>query len=291
LWPTARKLDGEITESLKAWEMRYQKKAMAGINLHRPLTIATQAHSSSPLASHASRPVPPVSAEERAMTAGSGRRLSRWLRPSGPAGACLRTLLESCRWGNPLRSLAWTSAVSGLVEPSAKYLPGFGDSDTSSQRTAGDVHACRLFRLRVLAPSTGETGCGSSAEPWGTPRGAEWKGCGPPGSRSEAYRNERQYLDAQAQMWATATGNDATGSRYAYSRGNHDRPVLKLPGLVNAHSQTGPPPSSNAGPTVKPGQLNPAFVCWLMGYPAGHLDYEGSATPLCRKSRRKSSAQ
>ena len=33
--------------------------------------------------------------------------------------------------------------------------------------------------------------------------------------------------------WPTTTVNDATGSQYAYSQGNHDKPVLKLPGAVN----------------------------------------------------------
>jgi len=32
--------------------------------------------------------------------------------------------------------------------------------------------------------------------------------------------------------WPTATVNDATGSEYAYSGGNHDKPMLKLPGAA-----------------------------------------------------------
>jgi len=41
-WPTARKLDGEINESLETWSKRRDRKAAEGINLHFPLTIAAQ---------------------------------------------------------------------------------------------------------------------------------------------------------------------------------------------------------------------------------------------------------
>lgn len=39
-WPTARSLDGQVNEFLETWEIRQQKKAEQGINLHRPLPIA-----------------------------------------------------------------------------------------------------------------------------------------------------------------------------------------------------------------------------------------------------------
>ena len=38
---------------------------------------------------------------------------------------------------------------------------------------------------------------------------------------------------AQTAGWPTPVVNDATGSKYAYSRGNHDKPVLKLPGTAD----------------------------------------------------------
>jgi hypothetical protein len=40
LWPTARSLDGMVSESLGTWEARRIRKAAEGINLHRPLPIA-----------------------------------------------------------------------------------------------------------------------------------------------------------------------------------------------------------------------------------------------------------
>jgi hypothetical protein len=103
--------------------------------------------------------------------------------------------------------------------------------------------------------------------------------------------------------WQTPTVNDASGSDYTYASGNHDRPFLKLPGqakltawatptcgspnsllgrgqdpmkrkagnhAVNLQDQvtlaSGPTPSGSPAATAKPGQLNPAFARWLMGY-------------------------
>lgn len=40
LWPTARSLDGSVSESLETWTARRDRKEAEGINLHRPLPIA-----------------------------------------------------------------------------------------------------------------------------------------------------------------------------------------------------------------------------------------------------------
>jgi len=40
------------------------------------------------------------------------------------------------------------------------------------------------------------------------------------------------HLAMAARLWPTATADDAKGSTYTYSSGNHDRPALKLPGAV-----------------------------------------------------------
>jgi hypothetical protein len=69
-------------------------------------------------------------------------------------------------------------------------------------------------------------------------------------------------LDVTAQLagWPTTTVNDATGSQYAYARGDHSKPVLKLPGAAQE--------SSSAATTSTAGfRLNPFFSGWLMGFP------------------------
>jgi hypothetical protein len=172
-------------------------------------------------------------------------------------------------------------------EPCAKSSEDLTFWDMTSRETGMASLGFRLCRLSVSAVSTGETGCGSSPEGelWGTPREAEHKGFGPTGGKSHLHRLERDYLDAQAQshaeLWTTATVDDAN---------NVSRASGEFKSLVrDANCQTGPPPSSNAEPTASRGQLNPDFVCWLMGYPAGWLNYVDLETPLSRKSPRKSS--
>lgn len=53
---------------------------------------------------------------------------------------------------------------------------------------------------------------------------------GPPICAQRA--SARRTFDSGCIGWPTTTVNDATGSEYAYSRGNHDKPVLKLPGAA-----------------------------------------------------------
>ena len=238
-------------------------------------------HSSSPQASPASRPVPPASAKAAQMTAGSGRRLSAWLNASDPAGACLKTLLDSPRWHSPLRSLAWTLKGYGGVPdaPCAKSSEDLTFWDMTSRETGMASLGFRLCRLSQSEVSTGETGCGLSpgAEMWPTSTTRDWKGSYTQEAMTRKDGKTRDDLlptvaemhngtqpERPADLWTTATVDDA-------------------------NCQTGPPPSSNAEPTASRGQLNPDFVCWLMGYPAGWLNYVDLETPSPRKSPRKSS--
>lgn len=256
------------------------------------------------------------------MTAGSGRRLSAWLNASDPAGACLRTLLDSPRWHSPLRSLAWTLKGYGGVpdEPCAKSSEDLTFWDMTSRETGMASLGFRLCRLSQselstdaigfssspdaemwLTPSANEDAAGTihgkmqrmltheckgHAELWGTPREAEHKGCGPTGGKSHLHRLEREYLDAQAQshaeLWASPMASDFKDKRC-------DEWTKNLSNEAVEFSPTGQPPTSNAEPTALRGQLNPDFVCWLMGYPAGWLNYADLETPSSRKSPRKSS--
>jgi hypothetical protein len=47
--------------------------------------------------------------------------------------------------------------------------------------------------------------------------------------------------------WPTCMANDATGSKYTYSRGNHDTPTLKLPGTVELTGWSTPAASDGNG--------------------------------------------
>jgi hypothetical protein len=54
-----------------------------------------------------------------------------------------------------------------------------------------------------------------------------------------------------------------------------------------AMEPSGPTQSGSPGQTEKRGALNPAFPCWLMGYPAEWDACAPTATPSSRKSRLK----
>jgi len=73
--------------------------------------------------------------------------------------------------------------------------------------------------------------------------------------------------EAPLASWPTTTVNDATGSQYAYSGGNHDKPVLKLPGAAQL-TASGPTPNGSPAGTGSGGQLNPSMSRFLMGLPA-----------------------
>ena len=86
----------------------------------------------------------------------------------------------------------------------------------------------------------------------------------------------------------TAKGNAAAPSMQKWAA---HRRLFPTP---TASSHTGAGVRGEGGPnlqTVAGGSLNPTWLEWLMGYPAGWTELEPSVMQSCRKSRRKSSGQ
>lgn len=92
-----------------------------------------------------------------------------------------------------------------------------------------------------------------------------------------------QFACLESAMWPTATAVDG-------QRGLTTRPQdtgIPLPQRVG--QVLGIPPAGSSATTAKRGVLNPAFPCWLMGYPLAHLSCGGTAMQSFLSSRRKSS--
>ena len=107
---------------------------------------------------------------------------------------------------------------------------------------------------------------------WPTVRASDFKS----GHAPKAGRKTGAPLTETA-MWATITATNANGNGYQVDRAGNK--ILTLTGQAKAGS---------SAQTGKPGALNPEFVCWLMGFPAGWNELSPSATRFCRKSLRKS---
>jgi hypothetical protein len=97
-------------------------------------------------------------------------------------------------------------------------------------------------------------------------------------------------MQAQVACWPTpqasddkspSKGWDAASERHA-AKGQH-----KQMGLRDLAPRLGATPPGSSATTEKPGALDPAFVCWLMGFPPEWDACAPTAMPSSRKSRPK----
>ena len=151
-----------------------------------------------------------------------------------------------------------------------------------------------MFRLAPSMPGTEETGFGL----WATATAGDAKGRAYQYDGKDKERRTRTLtLVGQVRLWPTpnmpnggrtltdadilAKGNTAKGKRQVGLEN-----MAKLFPTPDAHCWKGG--AANQRKSQLNGSLNPEWVEWLMGYPAGWTALEASAMPSSRKLRRSS---
>lgn len=190
----------------------------------------------------ASRLALPGSDEAVKMTVTSGLKCCELLKNSGPLGLLVRMLLESSTWHSTLCYLTWKTSA------------------TPSKRL--------LFRLAARTPRTKEKG----ALLWHTPGAQDAEGRGTYATY-EAYKTGRIDKGKQIsltnqvkfpQLWPTpTTGAGLCGGSGSYQQVKN----LEKQGVVTEEEKK----SMVAG---NGGQLNPDWVCAMMGFPPGWLNVD-----------------
>ncbi len=112
---------------------------------------------------------------------------------------------------------------------------------------------------------------------WATLRASDGEKGGP----NQTFGGGGQPLPSQAYR-ATPTTNDAKNNAAPSQWGRNSQALN-----VQA-ANSGPTPNGSPGQTESRGQLNPAFVCWAMGYPPAWDACGATVTLSSRKSRQSS---
>lgn len=196
-------------------------------------------------------------------------------------GVSLQTHMARGNWPTPQAQVGLPNVMKGACTPTVTREV----AATTPAPATGSAAVAGCPNTPTALPSTGfpkET----KASTWSTPRASD----GEKGSPNQSFGAGGQPLPAQmhsASPWVTPSARDwkdsAGMARMAKDgRDRHDQLPRQMCGA------SGPDTTGSSATTARPaGSPNPAFPCWLMGFPTVWLSGADSAMPSSRNSRRK----
>lgn len=206
---------------------------------------------------------------ERLAMVGSTECALIWREKTTPAGASISRLAP---WTPPISDSGSTGAPSKTVWPTPDTSLGGPDPVTRSTGLSVQTYMAR-------AEAT-----------WSTPQASDGEKGGP----NMSFGSGGQPLPAQMHgamkaQWVTPSARDwkdSAGMSTTREDGTSRIDLVPRQMIATAlHGQT--PPGSPATTAKSAGSPNPAFPCWLMGYPPEWLSGADSVTPSSRKKPRK----
>lgn len=192
---------------------------------------------------------------------GSTECLLTWKQRTTPAGRSLSQLVPSTRPTGATASGLWPTPTASLADKGVRSTEG-------AIREAARSHGPDLAAVTAAAL-------------WATPTSlAPAKNGNNEAGNSAGLVSIRAH--AMAAMWPTATATDASRGMLPPRPQDTGVPLNQAVALA-----TGVNADGSTATTERPGALNPAFVCWLMGFLPEWDACAPTAMPSSRKSRPK----
>ena len=280
----------------------------------RALTLSRSSLEAFPV----NRSVVPGSKEAQRMTVTSGRKCSAAFDTSNPAGLLLKTFLESPHWQSSKLLLTWRlkrkANLTRIKKDLSRQQSISGEYCQKSSGTLkkqdilfqGQPMAHQSFLLLLLVPSAPIIN-GNEYSLLPTPTKSDCEGGVPPNNGKYRVQKDGETwglkLNQKIRLIPTVRGHEV--GEYQYSRGDHDKPVPTLTGIIAGmlptctardYKDTGNmenvPVNALLGRELGKNhglRLQPAFAEWMMGFSEGWTALNVSEMPSSRRKSIRSS--